>query len=95
MVSMNPQINLRLPDELRKVAEQYAKRHGYKSLQELTKDALRMKIFEGESIRETLEIMRNKKLMSSVRRSREDVKKGKLLSWNKLQKRWKKEHAKI
>lgn len=50
---------------------------------------------EFDSIVETLDIMRNKRLMRSIKRSREDFKKGKLISWKELQKRWKKEHAKI
>ena len=44
---------------------------------------------------ETLDIMRNKNLMKSIRKSREDVKRGRLISWKELQERWKKKHAKI
>lgn len=91
---MNLQINLRLPSELRKVAEKYAKRHGYKSLQELAQDALRMKIYDEESTKETLDIMKNKELMKSIARSREDLRRGKVVSWEELQERWNKEHAK-
>ena len=40
------QINLRLPEEMRKLAERYAKLHGYKNLQELAKVAIREKIME-------------------------------------------------
>jgi PHD/YefM family antitoxin component YafN of YafNO toxin-antitoxin module len=50
---------------------------------------------EFDSIIETLDIMRNKALMEEIKRSREDVKKGRLISWKELQKRWKKEHAKV
>ncbi len=89
------QINLRLPNELRKEAERYMHSRGYRNIQELATDAIRMKVFEGESIKETLEIIKNKELMSNIRRSREDVKKGRLVSWDSLQKKWKKEHAKI
>lgn len=78
------QINLRLPEEFRKVAERYAKQHGFKSLQELTKEALRMKVYEEESIRETLEIMKNKELMESIARSREDVRKGKVITFSSV-----------
>jgi len=49
---------------------------------------------EFDSIIETLDIMRNKALMEEIKRSREDVK-NRLISWKELQKRWKKEHAKI
>ena len=88
------QINLRLPEELRRTAEKFAKKHGYNGIQELTKEALREKIFEKESLKETLEIMNNKKLMASIERSREDVRKGRIISWEELQKRWKAKHAK-
>ena len=86
------QINIRLPEEFRKTAEQYAKKHGYKSLQELTKEALRMKIYDEESIKETLAIMKNKELMASIAQSREDVRKGRVLTFSsvrELRKRYK------
>jgi PHD/YefM family antitoxin component YafN of YafNO toxin-antitoxin module len=50
---------------------------------------------EFDSVIETLDVMRNKSLMKSIRRSREDLKKGRLISWKELQKRWNKEHAKV
>lgn len=50
---------------------------------------------EFDSTIETLDIMRNKNLMKSIRRSREDVKNTRLISWKELQKRWKKKHVKI
>jgi hypothetical protein len=34
-------------------------------------------------------------MMKNVRKSRKDVKRGRLISWSKLQERWKKEHAKV
>ena len=43
---MKPQINLRLPDSLKKVAERYAKTHKYRNLQELATEAIREKIME-------------------------------------------------
>lgn len=43
---MRPQLNLRLPEELRKAAERYAKVHKYKNLQELATEAMREKIME-------------------------------------------------
>jgi len=46
---MSSQVNIRLPADIRKLAEQYAKRHGYKNIQELTKNALREKIMEDET----------------------------------------------
>jgi len=41
---MKPQINLRLPDNLKRVAEKYAKTHKYKNLQELATEAIREKV---------------------------------------------------
>lgn len=41
---MKPQINLRLPQSLKKAAEKYAKMHKYKNLQELAAEAIREKI---------------------------------------------------
>lgn len=86
-----PQINLRLPEGLRKEAEKYAHKHGYRNIQNLAEEALRMKVFEEESLKETLEIMSNKELMTSLKRSMEDVRKGRLLtfkSMNELRKRY-------
>lgn len=46
MVSMKPQINLRLPKDMRKMAEKYVQSHGFKNIQELAKIAIREKIME-------------------------------------------------
>ena len=43
---MKPQINLRLPENLKKVAERYAKAHRYRNLQELATEAIREKVME-------------------------------------------------
>jgi Arc/MetJ-type ribon-helix-helix transcriptional regulator len=43
---MKPQINLRLPEEMRKMAEKYAQSHGFKNIQELAKTAIREKVME-------------------------------------------------
>ena len=43
---MKAQINLRLPDDLRKAAKRYAKAHKYKNLQELVSEAMREKVME-------------------------------------------------
>jgi len=43
---MKPQINLRLPEDMRKMAEKYAKLHGFKNIQELAKVAIREKVME-------------------------------------------------
>ena len=42
------QINLRLPDDLRKKAEKFVEAHGYKNIQELAKESMRMKIEKAE-----------------------------------------------
>ena len=88
------QINLRLPEELRKTAEKFAKSHGYKGVQELAKEALREKIFEKESLKETLEIIGNRKLVNAIKRSRKDFRQGRIISWKELQQRWTAKHAK-
>ena len=46
MVSMKTQINLRLPEDMRKTVERYAKLHGFKNIQELAKVAIREKVME-------------------------------------------------
>lgn len=43
---MKPQINLRLPEDLKKAAEKYAKTHRYRNLQELATEAIREKVTE-------------------------------------------------
>ncbi len=78
------QINLRLPEELRKEAEKYAYKHGYKNLQELAKEAIRSKVFDVESVKETIDIMSNKELVKSIKRSREDVRKGRVISFKSM-----------
>jgi PHD/YefM family antitoxin component YafN of YafNO toxin-antitoxin module len=50
---------------------------------------------EIDSWEETLEILANKGLMKRIKKSREDVKKGKLISREELERHWKKEHGKI
>ena len=47
---MNTQINLRLMDNMLRVAKNYADRHGYSNLQELVKESLREKLFEEEKL---------------------------------------------
>jgi hypothetical protein len=41
---MKPQVNLRLPEPLKRAAEKYAKKHNYKNLQELATEAVREKV---------------------------------------------------
>lgn len=88
------QINLRLPEELRREAEKYARKHGYKNVQNFAMEAIREKVLEEESLKETLDIMKNKELMASIKRSIDDVKHGRVITWEELQRRWKLKHAK-
>ena len=46
LVSMKLQINLRLPQHLKKAAEKYVITHKYKNLQELATEAIREKVME-------------------------------------------------
>ncbi|MBI2547259.1 MAG: hypothetical protein HYW23_02325 [Candidatus Aenigmarchaeota archaeon] len=43
---MKPQINLRIPENLKKAAEKYARIHRYRNLQELATEAIREKVME-------------------------------------------------
>jgi len=50
---------------------------------------------ELDSWEETLEILANKDLMRRIKKSREDVRKGRLISREELERLWKKEHGKV
>ena len=87
------QINLRLPKNLRREAERYTKRYGYKSVQEFAKELIREKILQEEGRKETLEIMKNKELLESIKRSIDDVKHGRVYTFkemNELRRRYQK-----
>ena len=87
------QINLRLPEELKKTAERFARSHGYKGIQDLAKDLIREKILQEEGRKETAEIMKNKELLESIKRSMEDVKHGRVYTFkeiNELRRRYRK-----
>ena len=47
---MGHQINLRLPEKLFLSAREYTEVHGYSSMQEFIKEALREKLFDREDI---------------------------------------------
>ena len=47
---MNKQINLRIPENILVSAESYAKKHGFGTLQEFIKEAVREKLFEKPEI---------------------------------------------
>jgi hypothetical protein len=50
---------------------------------------------ELSSWEETLEILANKDLMKKIKKSMEDVKMGRVISREELEKLWKKKHGKI
>lgn len=50
------QINLRLPETLRKKAEKHVKERGYRNIQELTMEALREKVNEEFTRKELIAI---------------------------------------
>lgn len=91
---MNTQVNIRLPENLRKMAARYAREHGFKNVQELAQAALRDRVMEEEDMKETMEILRDKRAMRSLRRSAEDIRAGRLYTWEEMQESWKKKHAK-
>ena len=47
---MNTQINVRLPEKMLVSAQMYAKKHGFGTIQELIKEAMREKLFEEQTI---------------------------------------------
>lgn len=51
---MQKQINLTLPDNLLKAANEYSKRFGFRNIQELATEAMREKIFEKQEYDEEL-----------------------------------------
>lgn len=77
---MRPQINLRLPKNLKKAAEKYVKAHKYKNLQELATDAIREKVM-GKSYDETLSPKEIKLIDGLIDVS---IKKGKLVRKDEL-----------
>lgn len=64
---MNTQINLRLTDNLLKMATDYAYKHGYTNVQELVKETLREKIFEDEKLTKK-EIILVKKIVAESKK---------------------------
>ena len=55
---MNTQINLRLPEKVIDSAKAYAEEHGFSSLQEFIKEAIREKLFEQEISKEELALVK-------------------------------------
>ena len=57
---MNTQINVRLPEKVLMSAQTYAEEHGFNSIQEFIKEAIREKLFEKPEIsKEELALVRN------------------------------------
>ena len=48
--TMNTQINVRLPEKVLTSAQTYAEEHGFNSIQEFIKEAIREKLFEKPEI---------------------------------------------
>ena len=48
--TMNTQINVRLPEKVLVSAQSYAEEHGFSSIQEFIKEAIREKLFEKPEI---------------------------------------------
>lgn len=89
---MGIQVNIRLPKDLVKKVETYVKKHGFKNIQHFAQEAMREKMMEEDSLKETMEIMKDKKLVASIKRSIEDVKRGRVLEFGsirQLRKRYK------
>ena len=56
---MNMQINVRLPEKVLASAQSYAEEHGFSSIQEFIKEAIREKLFENPEIsRDELALVR-------------------------------------
>jgi len=77
---MKPQINLRLPEDLKRAAERYSKIHRYKNLQELATDAIREKVME----RNYDENFTEKEIELIDRLIEVSIRKGRLVSKNEL-----------
>ena len=57
--TMNTQINVRLPEKVLVSAKSYAEEHGFNSIQEFIKEAIREKLFEKPEIsKEELSLVR-------------------------------------
>ena len=67
--TMNKQVNVRLSDELLTEAKEYAKAHGYGTVQDLMKEMLREKVFGTESITRKEAILVNKVLEYSEKQN--------------------------
>jgi Arc/MetJ-type ribon-helix-helix transcriptional regulator len=64
---MNTQINLRMTENMLKMATSYADKHGYSNVQELVKETLREKLFEEEKLSKK-EIMLVKKIVDESKK---------------------------
>ena len=55
---MNTQINVRLPEKVLVSAQTYAEEHGFSSIQEFIKEAIREKLFEQEISKEEMALVK-------------------------------------
>jgi len=65
---MNTQINIRMSDELLEQSQEYAKKHGFGTVQELIKESLREKLFEKPIITKQ-ELILVKKLAEATKKN--------------------------
>jgi len=77
------QINLKLPENLIKAAEEYAKSYGYRNVQELAAESLREKVFENNEFDENFSDKEIELIDKLIELS---VKKNELVSEEKLNK---------
>lgn len=76
------QINLRLSENLKRMAEKYAKHHGYKNIQELAKESIRMRVSRDIIAGENLW----RELPEETRRGIEEISKLPKSEWKKWHK---------
>ena len=57
--TMNTQINVRLPEKILVSAQSYVEEHGFSSIQEFIKEAIREKLFEQKISKEELALVKN------------------------------------
>ena len=94
--NMNTQINVRLPETMLVSAKNYAKKHGFGTLQEFIKETLREKLFEEVSekemklIKKLIQTSNNKNLYGTekelFKKLKNANKKGKLLDEKEMKK---------
>ncbi|MBN1385398.1 hypothetical protein JW968_00290 [Candidatus Woesearchaeota archaeon] len=64
---MNTQVNIRMPSKLLVSARNYAKKHGFGTLQDFIKETVREKVFEPELTAEEAALIKKLKRVSDER----------------------------